>query len=72
MFFTTSVPACSCSRVGPVLLIFIGIRNAWDIVTFLAIQRFRPIRSAENRNAGWTPGLRVWENYDLSKQIRIR
>jgi hypothetical protein len=33
------VPALFILAGGVVLLIFIGIRNAWDIVTYIAIQR---------------------------------
>lgn len=37
-FFTTPSLGMFVLAVGPVLLIFIGIRNAWDIVTFIAVQ----------------------------------
>jgi hypothetical protein len=40
-FPIVSVKALFAVGGGVVLLIFIGIRNAWDIVTFLAIQRPR-------------------------------
>jgi hypothetical protein len=36
LFFTTPAVAMFVLATGPVLLIFIGIRNAWDIVTFIA------------------------------------
>jgi hypothetical protein len=36
---TIPVPSLFILAGGVVLLIFIGIRNAWDIVTYIAIQR---------------------------------
>jgi len=37
-FPTIPVKALFAIAAGAVLLIFIGIRNAWDIVTFIAIK----------------------------------
>jgi len=37
---------------GVVMLIFIGIRNAWDIVTFLAVRYEEPASSRRNDDAG--------------------
>ena len=36
-----------------VVLLFLGIRNAWDLVTFLAVERSRPEnKSREKRRSG--------------------
>jgi hypothetical protein len=40
-FTMVSIKSLFAVGGGVVLLIFIGIRNAWDIVTFLAIQKMR-------------------------------
>jgi hypothetical protein len=40
-FTMVSVKSLFAVGGGVVLLIFIGIRNAWDIVTFLAMQKMR-------------------------------
>lgn len=33
-----------------VMLLFVGIRNAWDLVTFLAVERSRPENKSRNRD----------------------
>lgn len=43
---TVRVEALFALAAAAVLLIFIGIHNAWDIVTFLVIEYRDPIRSA--------------------------
>ncbi len=45
-----SSPAPALFAVGAVtvLLLFIGIHNAWDIVTFLAVERLQPRNESED------------------------
>jgi len=38
----SSVPAMFCTGAVMVLLLFIGIHNAWDTLTYLAVERFQP------------------------------
>ena len=39
-------PALYVIGAAMILLLFLGIRNSWDLVTYLAVERSRP----ENKN----------------------
>jgi hypothetical protein len=44
-----STPALFVTAAGLMLLLFIGIRNAWDIVTYVALEILRQGRNETER-----------------------
>ena len=64
------VPALVCHRCGNVLLLFIGIRNAWDVVTYTAFERRLWIHRRRQPLTGSAKRLRSTTGY--SGQISKR
>jgi hypothetical protein len=44
-------PALFMSGATALLLLFLGIRNAWDTVTYIAIDRAKSVRSADSESS---------------------
>ncbi len=42
------VPALFVIAAGTMLLLFIGIHNAWDVVTYTAIERSQPQNTSQD------------------------
>ncbi|HEU5198674.1 MAG TPA: hypothetical protein VFU32_03500 [Ktedonobacterales bacterium] len=49
------IPALFGTGAATVLLIFIGIHNAWDTVTYLAVERFQQKDKSQDEGTGENP-----------------
>jgi hypothetical protein len=56
-FFVTRAPEAALFVVGgaALLLVFIGIRNAWDTVTYVVIERGRRLQASAGKSAAAAP-----------------